>query len=241
MQEIEETGVVGFGPAGEKYRLDPDKAVTPDSLAGFAAEIGTDDLEQFLRSQPKPKKSKNKGAVKVVVGSTFADMVLDRSKNVLVEFFAPWCGHSTLYCCFWVWPSLYLFKKGLTSSDDENARLARDCTRKKWRAMIPHAMAGAVTASRLLRAMRKLDLRSRRSNTSRYSYLSQRLTALPTTTRSIISRSVLTHRCSWPRPAASPRCVAAEMMRRLDRHLTKGSGRMGRMRGKGKKKRGSTR
>lgn len=29
----------------------------------------------------------------VVVGSTFQEVVMDPQKDVLVEFFAPWCGH----------------------------------------------------------------------------------------------------------------------------------------------------
>jgi len=31
--------------------------------------------------------------VKVVVQKTFDSIVLDKSKNVLLEFYAPWCGH----------------------------------------------------------------------------------------------------------------------------------------------------
>ena len=27
------------------------------------------------------------------MGSTFEDIVLDTSKHVLIEFYAPWCGH----------------------------------------------------------------------------------------------------------------------------------------------------
>lgn len=36
---------------------------------------------------------KQSGPVTVVVGSTFEKVVLDSSKDVLIEFYAPWCGH----------------------------------------------------------------------------------------------------------------------------------------------------
>lgn len=31
--------------------------------------------------------------MKVVVGKTFDDIVMDSQKDVLIEFYAPWCGH----------------------------------------------------------------------------------------------------------------------------------------------------
>jgi len=41
----------------------------------------------------KGYQKKNDGPVKTVVGTTFKDIVEDESKDVLIEFYAPWCGH----------------------------------------------------------------------------------------------------------------------------------------------------
>lgn len=32
-------------------------------------------------------------AFQVVVGKTFDEIVNDETKDVLIEFYAPWCGH----------------------------------------------------------------------------------------------------------------------------------------------------
>ena len=29
----------------------------------------------------------------MITGGNFKDVVLDKTKHVLVEFYAPWCGH----------------------------------------------------------------------------------------------------------------------------------------------------
>jgi len=49
------------------------------------------DAKQKIKSQAVPKKSS--GPVTVVVGKTFDKLVLDNSKDVLIELYAPWCGH----------------------------------------------------------------------------------------------------------------------------------------------------
>jgi len=47
-------------------------------------------LTAYVKSEPEPEQH---GPVKVVVGTTFDEIVFDNSKNVLIEFYAPWCGH----------------------------------------------------------------------------------------------------------------------------------------------------
>ena len=44
-----------------------------------------------IKSQPIPKKTK--APVKTVVGENFEKIVYDKTKDVLIEFYAPWCGH----------------------------------------------------------------------------------------------------------------------------------------------------
>ena len=53
--------------------------------------ICSGELSPHINSQPIPKKQL--GPVKVVVGSSFQEIVYDRTKDVLIEMYAPWCGH----------------------------------------------------------------------------------------------------------------------------------------------------
>jgi len=44
-----------------------------------------------MKSEEVP--ATNDAPVKVVVGKTFNEIAMDETKDVLVEFYAPWCGH----------------------------------------------------------------------------------------------------------------------------------------------------
>jgi len=59
-------------------------------LLAFAKEYVEGKIEPFIKSAPIPA---SQGNVKVVVGKTFKEIVLDDTKDVLIELYAPWCGH----------------------------------------------------------------------------------------------------------------------------------------------------
>uniref|UniRef100_A0A7N0V2A6 Protein disulfide-isomerase n=1 Tax=Kalanchoe fedtschenkoi TaxID=63787 RepID=A0A7N0V2A6_KALFE len=74
---------------GKKFFLEGE--VTLDTLKTFGGDFLEDKLKPFFKSDPIPET--NDGDVKIVVGDNFDEIVLDESKDVLLEIYAPWCGH----------------------------------------------------------------------------------------------------------------------------------------------------
>jgi len=75
--------------AGKKYVMDAEFSM--DSLKAFLQDVEAGKLEPYLKSEPVPES--NDGGVKVAVGKNFEDLVTNSEKDVLIEFYAPWCGH----------------------------------------------------------------------------------------------------------------------------------------------------
>jgi len=98
-QELTEFGydyVSGAAPvvtarnaAGKKFKMEEEFSV--DTFTAFMTKLQAGELEPYLKSEPVPDNSANN--VKVAVGKNFDELVTNNKKDVLVEFYAPWCGH----------------------------------------------------------------------------------------------------------------------------------------------------
>ncbi|KAI3462416.1 hypothetical protein Pfo_019079 [Paulownia fortunei] len=73
---------------GQKYL----KAnIEPSQISSWVKYYVDGLVKPFVRSEPIPVV--NNEPVKVVVTDSLHDMVFNSGKNVLLEFYAPWCGH----------------------------------------------------------------------------------------------------------------------------------------------------
>jgi len=65
--------------------------VEPDQLIPWMKQYIYGNLTPYVKSEPIP--GVNDQPVKVVVADNIDDIVFNSGKNVLLEFYAPWCGH----------------------------------------------------------------------------------------------------------------------------------------------------
>uniref|UniRef100_A0A0D6R5R2 Protein disulfide-isomerase n=1 Tax=Araucaria cunninghamii TaxID=56994 RepID=A0A0D6R5R2_ARACU len=87
----EEPKVMAYKVSDESKKYLLEGEINLDSLKAFGEGFLEDKLNPFLKSDPVPEK--NDDDVKIVVGKNFDEIVLDESKDVLLEIYAPWCGH----------------------------------------------------------------------------------------------------------------------------------------------------
>lgn len=71
-----------------KFVLDGAEA---SALPQFLKDFEAGKLEKTIKSEVPPEK--NDGPVVVLTAKTFNDIVFGKPRNVLIEFYAPWCGH----------------------------------------------------------------------------------------------------------------------------------------------------
>lgn len=74
----------------EKYPFEG-SALTEKDIGAFVKDFVDGKLEPSIKSEAVP--ASQDGPVTILVATTFKELVLDNDKDVLVEFYAPWCGH----------------------------------------------------------------------------------------------------------------------------------------------------
>lgn len=87
-------------PAARLIKLEEDMAkykpettdLDAETLKNFVQSFLDGKLKQHLLSEDIPE-DWDKTPVKYLVAHNFDKVVFDKEKNVLVEFYAPWCGH----------------------------------------------------------------------------------------------------------------------------------------------------
>jgi protein disulfide-isomerase A1 len=75
----------------EKFPFDQTKDITVEAITEFVDNFSSGEMKPSIKSEPVPEKQD--GPVTIVVAHNYKDIVLDDTKDVLIEFYAPWCGH----------------------------------------------------------------------------------------------------------------------------------------------------
>ncbi|RTG82244.1 protein disulfide-isomerase A1 [Schistosoma bovis] len=90
--------IIELGEETTKYKPDTND-YSVSAMSDFVQRTIDGKVKPFLMSEEIP--SHQTGAVKVLVGKNYNDVVKDKSKDVFVKLYAPWCGHCKALAPVW--------------------------------------------------------------------------------------------------------------------------------------------
>lgn len=82
--------LIQMGDSMAKFKPETEE-ITASSLSALVEGVESGAITRHLMSEDIPEN--NDGPVFTIVGKNFEETVNDPAKHVLVEFYAPWCGH----------------------------------------------------------------------------------------------------------------------------------------------------
>jgi len=89
-EECPDVRIIEMGKSMQKFKP-PTSDLTEAAFTSFVAGVLDGSIVRHLMSEEIPED--NTAPVTIIVGKNFESIVKDAGKAVLVEFYAPWCGH----------------------------------------------------------------------------------------------------------------------------------------------------
>ena len=114
-EECPDVRIIEMGKSMQKFKP-PTSDLTEEAFTAFVAGVLDGSIVRHLMSEEIPED--NTAPVTVIVGKNFESIVKDSNKAVLVEFYAPWCGHCKQLAPVWD-------KLGEHFKDDESIVIAK--------------------------------------------------------------------------------------------------------------------